>query len=121
MKKNNISGFFAALVMGSALFAASCEKPSGETPVPEFPQLIEKTVAPGESVTIPVQANMDWEISVPENGLQWFWIQDGAFQLYRLSGKAGEAELSHSKGSIHLCSCRCRWSYISSFICSSHF
>ena len=93
MKKNNISGFFAALVMGSALFAASCEKPSGETPVPEFPQLIEKTVAPGESVTIPVQANMDWEISVPENGLQWFWIQDGAFQLYRLSGKAGEAEV----------------------------
>ncbi|MBR2857447.1 MAG: hypothetical protein IKB85_08500, partial [Bacteroidales bacterium] len=42
---------------------------------------------------IPVQANMDWEISVPENGLQWFWIQDGAFQLYRLSGKAGEAEV----------------------------
>lgn len=93
MKKNNISGLFAALVMGSALFAASCEKPSEETPVPEFPQLIEKTVAPGESVTIPVQANMDWEISVPENGLQWFWIQDGAFQLYRLSGKAGEAEV----------------------------
>lgn len=93
MKKNNISGFFAALVMGSALFAASCEKPSEETPAPEFPQLIEKTVAPGESVTIPVQANMDWEISVPENGLQWFWIQDGAFQLYRLSGKAGEAEV----------------------------
>ncbi len=93
MKKNNISGFFAALVMGSALFAASCEKPSEETPAPEFPQLIEKTVAPGESVTIPVQANMDWEISVPENGLQWFWIQDGAFQLYRLSGKAGETEV----------------------------
>ena len=93
MKKNNISGLFAALVMGSALFAASCEKPSEETPVPEFPQLIEKTVAPGESVTIPVQANLDWEISVPENGLQWFWIQDGAFQLYRLSGKAGEAEV----------------------------
>lgn len=93
MKKNNISGLFAALVMGSALFAASCEKPSEETPVPEFPQLIEKTVAPGESVTIPVQANMDWEISVPENGLQWFWIQDGAFQLYRLSGKVGEAEV----------------------------
>lgn len=93
MKKNNISGFFAALVMGSALFAASCEKPLGETPAPEFPQLIEKTVAPGESVTIPVQANLDWEISVPETGLQWFWIQDGAFQLYRLSGKAGEAEV----------------------------
>lgn len=93
MKKNKISGFFAALVMGSALFAASCEKPSEETPAPEFPQLIEKTVAPGESVTIPVQANLDWEISVPENGLQWFWIQDGAFQLYRLSGKAGEAEV----------------------------
>lgn len=93
MKKNNISGFFAALVMGSALFAASCEKPSEETPAPEFPQLIEKTVTPGESVTIPVQANLDWEISVPENGLQWFWIQDGAFQLYRLSGKAGEAEV----------------------------
>ena len=93
MKKNNISGLFAALVMGSALFAASCEKPSEETPAPEFPQLIEKTVAPGESVTIHVQANLDWEISVPENGLQWFWIQDGAFQLYRLSGKAGEAEV----------------------------
>jgi len=93
MKKNNISGLFAALVMGSALFAASCEKPSEETPALEFPQLIEKTVAPGESVTIPVKANLDWEVSVPENGLQWFWIQDGAFQLYKLSGNAGEAEV----------------------------
>jgi len=79
--------------MGSALFAASCEKPSEETPALEFPQLIEKTVAPGESVTIPVKANLDWEVSVPENGLQWFWIQDGAFQLYKLSGNAGEAEV----------------------------
>ena len=87
----NIYKSFAALVMGCAIFAVSCDDKTPEQPKPVFPELIEKTVMPGETVTINVDANLDWEISVPENTFQWFWIQDGSFQIYRLTGKAGQA------------------------------
>ena len=92
MNMKNIYKSFAALVLGCAIFA-SCDKTGPDTVAPVFPELIEKTVAPGEVVTVTVEANLDWEISVPENTLQWFWIQDGSFQLYKVSGKAGAAEI----------------------------
>lgn len=91
MNMKNIYKSFAALVAVCAMFAVSCQEPAPEQPKPVFPELVEQTVMPGEAVTLTVEANLDWEISVPENTLQWFWINDGSFQIYRLTGKAGQA------------------------------
>ena len=87
----NILKSLAALFVGCAM--ASCQKPDDVKVEPAFPQLQEITVTPGEKVTLNVEANLDWEISVPENSLQWYWIQDGSFQLYRVNGKAGAVEV----------------------------
>ena len=91
MNMKNIFKSLAALFVGCAI--ASCQKPDDVKVEPAFPQLQEITVTPGEKVTLNVEANLDWEISVPENSLQWYWIQDGSFQLYRVNGKAGAVEV----------------------------
>lgn len=91
MKKNNISRFFAALLMGFAMFMVSCEPiENGNDVEPDFPELVKKTVQAGESVSLTFDANLDWEVSVPASGIQWFWIQDGSFKTDKCSGKAGD-------------------------------
>lgn len=86
----------AALFAVSALMAASCDNPTPDGPdVPEqkpvFPSVVENNdVAPGETLTLSFEANMDWTVSVPSSSLQWFWIQDNSFKLDKVSGKVAE-------------------------------
>lgn len=89
MKKNNIFRSFAALMTGCAMFMVSCgdQEPEGVTD-PVFPSSEEKTVAPGQKVTLAFEANLDWEVSVPESSLTDFWIEDG-LKVAKVSGKAG--------------------------------
>lgn len=91
MKKNNISRSFAALLMGCAIFMVSCEPAGTEAdPDPVFPSSVDKTVSPGQTVTLTFDANLDWEVSVPESTLTTFWIEDGAMDVAKVSGKAGD-------------------------------
>lgn len=92
MKKNNIFRHFAFLMAGCAAFMVSCGNPAEpEAEVgPDFPASVSKTVAPGETATITFDANFDWEVSVPESTLTTFWIEDGAMDVAKVSGKAGE-------------------------------
>lgn len=91
MKKNNISRSFAALLMGCAMFMVSCEPAGTEAdPDPVFPSSVDKTVSPGQTVTLTFDANLDWEVSVPESTLTTFWIEDGAMDVAKVSGKAGD-------------------------------
>lgn len=95
MKKNNISRSFAALLMGCAMFMVSCEEADPEKPIePSFPTTVTKTVSPGEEVALTFTANMDWEVSVPKEGIQWFWIQDGAIKVDKCSGSASERQVT---------------------------
>lgn len=93
MKTNYIFRMVAALAAVCA-FMISCQPENvgdnGDGSL--FPEYKEYTVTPGEIVTISFDVDKAWEIAVPDNTMQWFWIQDGDFQLYRLFGKAG----SHS-------------------------
>ena len=90
MKKNNIFRSFAALMMGCAMFMVSCGPDNPEVKVePEFPASVEKTVSPGQTVTLTFNANLDWEVSVPESSITTFWIEDGAMDVAKVSGKAG--------------------------------
>lgn len=102
MKTMNMIRTFAALFAVCALMAASCEEknpigPDGpDTPVtvkPEFPSVVEDNdVAPGETLTLTFNANMDWTVSVPSSNLQWFWIQDNSFKVDKISGKVAEGK-----------------------------
>lgn len=90
MKKNNIFRSFAALMTGCAMFMVSCGPDDPEVKVePEFPASVEKTVSPGQTVTLTFDANLDWEVSVPESSITTFWIEDGAMDVAKVSGKAG--------------------------------
>ena len=61
------------------MFMVSCGPENPEVKVePEFPASVEKTVSPGQTVTITFDANLDWEVSVPESSITTVWIEDGA-------------------------------------------
>lgn len=85
------------LVAAVAMFA-SCDRKEPDGPVtvtPTFPDVVENyNVAPGETLTLTFEANMDWSVSVPASDLQWFWIQDASFKVDKVSGKvaAGSTE-----------------------------
>ena len=86
-----MKNIFKSFLIAAAFFAVSCN-PDGpvENAAPQFPESKDYSVAPGSTLDLTFNANMDWELSVPENSFQWFWIQDGTFKLYRLNGKAGD-------------------------------
>ncbi|MBQ2873966.1 MAG: hypothetical protein IJE85_01580, partial [Bacteroidales bacterium] len=100
MKTMNIIRTFAALFAVSALMAASCDNPTPDGPdgpdtpgtvKPVFPSVVEDNdVAPGETLTLTFDANMDWTVTVPSSSLQWFWIQDNSFKVDKVSGKVAE-------------------------------
>lgn len=104
MKTTDMIRSFAALMTGCVFCMLSCTDPvedPGQDPTPEpgkvepaFPALYEDdAVAPGSTVTLTASPNMDWEASVPESTLQWFWIEDGSFNVDKVSGKAGDVIL----------------------------
>lgn len=86
-----MKNIYKSFLIVAAFLAASC-KPDGpvDNTEPQFPVSKEYNVSPGSTLDLNFNANMDWELSVPENSIQWFWLQDGTFKLYRLNGKAGD-------------------------------
>lgn len=65
--------------------------------IPQFPELVEDyAVLPGSVHEITFTPNMDWEISIPNEIRQWFWIKDGAFSVVSISGPASESPVSVS-------------------------
>ena len=82
---------FSIFVATVAMMFVSCnqEQPV-ETPKPVFPEYKEYNVTAGSSLDIAFTANMDWEITLPDNTAQWFWVKDGTFKLLRAKGEAGD-------------------------------
>lgn len=102
MKTMNMIRTFAALLAVSAFMAVSCNDPMQEGPdnpdtpgtvKPVFPAQVEDNdVAPGETLTLTFEANMDWAVTVPSSTLQWFWIQDNSFKVDKVSGKIADGQ-----------------------------
>ena len=84
----------AIILAGLALAVSSCREPEPSVKiVPVFPELVQdNNVAPGSTLTLSFDANADWEVSVPSENLQWFWIQDDSFKVDKLSGKVAQGE-----------------------------
>ena len=91
MKNSNIFRNMMMLAAASVIAVVSCEEPiepQTETVEPVFPELVkDDAVKAGSVITLSFSANMDYTVSVPKDNLMWFWIQDGAFEVDRVSGK----------------------------------
>lgn len=85
----NIFKSFIITLSSLALVAVACDNAPGEDSNNEFPQKKEYNVTPGSTLELTFNTTQAWELTVPENSIQWFWIQDGSFKLYRLKGKSG--------------------------------
>lgn len=86
----------AIILAGLALAVSSCREPEPSVKiVPVFPELVQdNNVAPGSTLTLSFDANADWEVSVPSENLQWFWINDNSFKVDKVSGKVTAGEKS---------------------------
>ena len=70
------------------MIAVACKPEPQVNVTPIFPELIQNNnVAPGSTMTLTFDANADWQVSVPSDNLQWFWIQDGSFKVDKVAGK----------------------------------
>lgn len=95
MNMKRLIYILAALV----LTAVSCGDPKPVIPeveTPQFPQVVEKSIKPGESATISFSANMDWEASIPLSVSAFFYINDGGVKEYKVSGHKGQASITVS-------------------------
>ena len=88
--KKTIYNIFSLVFMAAALFTAiSCEqeKPLDNIEDPNFPKLVENhDVEPGTMLTITIQPDAAWTISVNKESYTWFKIKDGRFDKQMLAG-----------------------------------
>ena len=86
---------FATALLGGMFVLASCEEKIEPT-LPVFPTFEETTVtvAAGSATPLEFEANLDWEISVPVENLQWFWLDADGQKVDKLSGPAGQVSVS---------------------------
>lgn len=85
--KTNFWKFAAAFVVGMAAMVA-CQK---EQMKPVFPEEVKEPVESGTTVELSFEANMDWVLTVPQETIAYFWLEDAeGNKLAKLEGTAGK-------------------------------
>ena len=70
-----------------------------EVVAPSFPSLVEDyDVAPGAELSLTFTPNYDWEVSIPLEKREWFWLKDGSFTKTELKGKASTTPVTIKLG-----------------------
>ena len=94
MKKQIIRLMTAMVMCAAAVLSIGCEpEPEPEPEVtPNFPKLVEKVVKSGETVTLSINPNMAWKVSIPSSSAQYFSLADAAGQL-SMTGEAGTQQI----------------------------
>lgn len=95
MKKQIFRLMTALVMMAAAVVSIGCEPepdPEPEPVTPNFPKLVEKAVKSGETVTLSINPNMAWKVSIPSSAAQYFSLADAAGQL-SMSGEAGAQQI----------------------------
>ncbi len=84
-----------SLFLGACLTAASCSDSDKEikAPTPNFPEMTSPTIGAGETCTIEIDPNQNWEVSIPTATAAWFWIEDGTQKVWTRRGSAGPAQI----------------------------
>lgn len=88
MKKTLYNILNVMVVAAACMMTVACEeKPAPVEKIPVFPELVTNhDVVPGEELTLTIQPNMAWSISIPKESYQWFKILNGKSKLQTLSG-----------------------------------
>ena len=90
--KKTIYNIFSLVITAVMLFSAvSCEELKTEDGMGDtnFPELVENhDVVPGDTLTLTIQPNAAWSISINKESYTWFKIKDGKFDKQTLSGVA---------------------------------
>ena len=85
--KTNFWKFAAAFVVGMAAMVA-CQK---EQMKPVFPEEVKESVESSTTVGLSFEANMDWVLTVPQETIAYFWLEDAeGNKLAKLEGTAGK-------------------------------
>lgn len=94
MKKQIFRLMTAMVMFAAAVVSIGCEpEPEPEPEVtPNFPKLVEKVVKSGETVTLSINPNMAWKVSIPSSAAQYFSLADAAGQL-SMTGEAGAQQI----------------------------
>ena len=93
MKKQIFRLMTALVMIAAAVVSIGCEpEPDPEPVTPNFPKLVEKVVKSGETVTLSINPNMAWKVSIPSSAAQYFSLADAAGQL-SMSGEAGAQQI----------------------------
>ena len=85
--KTNFLKSAAAFVVGMAAMVA-CQK---EQMRPVFPEEVKESVESSTTVELSFEANMDWVLTVPQETIAYFWLEDAeGNKLAKLEGTAGK-------------------------------
>lgn len=93
MIMKTINKYMTVVLFAASVFCiVSCDDPQPIEPVtPAFPELVENlAVQAGDTLTLTFTPNLDWELTVPKDTMDFFWLIDGGFQYDKISGKASE-------------------------------
>lgn len=92
MKKQIIRLMTAMVMCAAAVLSIGCEPEPEPEVTPNFPKLVEKAVKSGETVTLSINPNMAWKVSIPSSSAQYFSLADAAGQL-SMTGEAGAQQI----------------------------
>ena len=93
MIMKTINKYMTVVLFAASVFCTvSCDDPQPIEPVtPVFPELVENlAVQAGDTLALTFTPNLDWELTVPKDTMDFFWLIDGGFQYDKISGKASE-------------------------------
>lgn len=93
MIMKTINKYMTVVLFAASVFCTvSCDDPQPIEPVtPAFPELVENlAVQAGDTLALTFTPNLDWEVTVPKDTMDFFWLIDGGFQYEKISRKASE-------------------------------
>ena len=86
--KSNIYNTIKMVAMAAVVMACAVSCMPEESKTPVFPELVTRDdVIAGEEIELTFTPNMDWTVSISDEGINTFFIKDGPFETTTLSGK----------------------------------
>ena len=90
-------------IIALLLLAVACTPtPTPEPEKPSFPEAVAQTILPGGEYTLTFAPNYDWELSLSEASVAYFYIKDGENVSYKARGEAGEHSVVIAAADIQL-------------------